>query len=471
MALTTLLPKYPLYLGNTQDDQFDIPGRTDIANAWDYNTHDAELLQHQTVLISYGGRLLVLESAITPTYALPIRITAGVVNLSYPDFLDSSVPFIPSLGMTSVNVHAAILEAYSHVGNSHLGDLDDVDTTGETKNQVLKFNGTMWVPAAYDYSFTFSIASFASNQVATQLIGAGTWMGIGAISYTATYLNGPPTAAYIALTSDGGVSWTGDLVLTTPYAAVVTNQTTAYPSAKDRIVTFTLNAVNVESSSSALTVTFRNNVKYGPSALVAWDSAAINALAGTLLSNTYTGSFATTSGAGQYIIFAHPSSYASIHSTGFIYNAVTCPFQAEALVSVTNSAGYTENYKVYRSTNLSLGNSTLVTSTTSNLINSIYWGQLTKTDSYTGSDVTSLASNAASNSKGRTITETVVDPFYIIYALPVRLGTVTFFVGGFEGGFMPPETVSVTNVNGYSENYYVYRSTNKGLGLTTVVVV
>lgn len=59
---------------------------------------------------------------------------------------------------------------------------------------------------------------------------------------------------------------------------------------------------------------------------------------------------------------------------------------------------------------------------------------------------------------------------YIYYAVPTRLGTVSFKVGGFEGGFEAPETVSVTNSSDYTENYYVYRSTNKITGSTTVDV-
>lgn len=59
---------------------------------------------------------------------------------------------------------------------------------------------------------------------------------------------------------------------------------------------------------------------------------------------------------------------------------------------------------------------------------------------------------------------------YIWYAVPTRLGTCKFTVGGFEGGFEPAQTVSVTNTSGYTENYYVYRSTQDGLGNTEVVV-
>lgn len=59
---------------------------------------------------------------------------------------------------------------------------------------------------------------------------------------------------------------------------------------------------------------------------------------------------------------------------------------------------------------------------------------------------------------------------YMYYAVPTRLGTVSFKVGGFEGGFESPETISVTNGSNYTEDYYVYRSTNKLAGDKSVDV-
>jgi len=60
---------------------------------------------------------------------------------------------------------------------------------------------------------------------------------------------------------------------------------------------------------------------------------------------------------------------------------------------------------------------------------------------------------------------------YLLYATPTRLGAVTFFFGGFEGGMLSPETVSITNINGSVEDYLVYRSANPNLGVTSLVVV
>lgn len=99
-----------------------------------------------------------------------------------------------------------------------------------------------------------------------------------------------------------------------------------------------------------------------------------------------------------------------------------------------------------------------------------FWGVSSTASSYSEADVEGLANDELSNSRVKTFTVTAGAGEYIIYAYPDRLGAATFTVGGFEGGFEDPETVSVTNTSGYTEDYYVYRSTNAGLGETTVVV-
>lgn len=83
--------------------------------------------------------------------------------------------------------------------------------------------------------------------------------------------------------------------------------------------------------------------------------------------------------------------------------------------------------------------------------------------------VTSLSS-VLSNDPERTITVNAGTGEYIIYAIPARLGDVTFFVSGFEGGFEDPEIQTLTNQSGYQETYKVYRSTNANLGSTTVEI-
>lgn len=59
---------------------------------------------------------------------------------------------------------------------------------------------------------------------------------------------------------------------------------------------------------------------------------------------------------------------------------------------------------------------------------------------------------------------------YIYFAIPSSFGTPVFYVGGFEGGFSKVKTFDFTNSSGYTVAYDIYKSTNAGLGATTVEV-
>lgn len=92
-------------------------------------------------------------------------------------------------------------------------------------------------------------------------------------------------------------------------------------------------------------------------------------------------------------------------------------------------------------------------------INQIYWG-VSSAESLTADQIKSLPDKVLSDTKSRTI---IIDPAdqYVYYALPKRLGSVTFRLGQFVGGFNDPLTLSITNQFGFAEDYYVYRSENK----------
>lgn len=107
-------------------------------------------------------------------------------------------------------------------------------------------------------------------------------------------------------------------------------------------------------------------------------------------------------------------------------------------------------------------------STKVSFVNRVYWGVSAETD-ITEVLVKSLENNVLSGSKERTIT-VAPDHQYIYYAFPVRLGTAVFKQGYFEGGFEDPATVRVSNGSGYSEDYYVYRSTKNLSAEVTVEV-
>lgn len=115
--------------------------------------------------------------------------------------------------------------------------------------------------------------------------------------------------------------------------------------------------------------------------------------------------------------------------------------------------------------------SAVATRTTSiQFLNGVYYGVGTvDADRVTNEFVLGLTKQLT-NSKARDITVTANAGQYIYYILPSRLGTPTFFVGGFEGGFSLIKSFDVTNASGYTEDYNVYRSENAGLGKTTVTI-
>jgi hypothetical protein len=247
-------------------------------------------------------------------------------------------------------------------GGGSLDDLSDVTITTPTANQALLYNGIEWVNAAQGTSFSFSVASFSQSGggSTTQEMGpvSTEWKAIGAVSFSASYNNGPATGAYVSHTG-----WSGDLTMTgTGYV--------------------------------------------GPTAT----TEAIN----------------------------YPSAVAGTRA--FVLHA-------------------------------SKGAATATSTITFSFVNRRFWGITTKTSGYTESDIEGLASNELSNSKAQTKTITAGSGDYLCFSWPARLGTGTFYVGTFEGGFESPETVSVTNASGFAEDYYIYRSTQDNLGSTTVTVV
>jgi len=114
--------------------------------------------------------------------------------------------------------------------------------------------------------------------------------------------------------------------------------------------------------------------------------------------------------------------------------------------------------------NVSDGQTSASKSVSVSFANRIYYGAAA--DLTTVTALTSLLSNDPE----RTITVDAGAGQYIIYAIPARLGDVTFFVSGFEGGFEGPEEQTLTNQSGYQETYKIYRSTRAGLGETTVEI-
>ena len=111
------------------------------------------------------------------------------------------------------------------------------------------------------------------------------------------------------------------------------------------------------------------------------------------------------------------------------------------------------------------------TKTTSiSFLNGCYYG--VGTVDVDGADKAFVAglTKVLSGSRARTIDVTAGEGEFIYYAIPHRLGTPSFTVGGFEGGFSLLKTFDYENPAGYTESYDVYKSTNANLGATKVVI-
>jgi len=119
-------------------------------------------------------------------------------------------------------------------------------------------------------------------------------------------------------------------------------------------------------------------------------------------------------------MFAFPSGYTSLHSTGIKYNGVTAGFESPATVSVTNANGYTENYKVYRSTLTGIGSYTLDTSTSDTIKNYIYYGETSDTSLTTEAEIEGLEDSIATSDHTRTFSFDGVSAEYLYVSVPSR---------------------------------------------------
>lgn len=100
-----------------------------------------------------------------------------------------------------------------------------------------------------------------------------------------------------------------------------------------------------------------------------------------------------------------------------------------------------------------------------------YYGVSNNASGNSEAFIEALASSQLQSSRNATLSVNPGGGEYIYYAYPTAYGAATFTVGGFEGGFnLVSTTISVTNANGVTQDYTLYRSTNPSLGSTTVVV-
>jgi hypothetical protein len=92
-------------------------------------------------------------------------------------------------------------------------------------------------------------------------------------------------------------------------------------------------------------------------------------------------------------------------------------------------------------------------------------------ETLTASDVTSLQSSLLYTSENRTYNTPADDYKWICY--PTSFGTASKFTDvdtGFGVAMEAPQTISVTNSFGVSQDYYCYRSTNSMAGAVSIKI-
>jgi hypothetical protein len=119
------------------------------------------------------------------------------------------------------------------------------------------------------------------------------------------------------------------------------------------------------------------------------------------------------------------------------------------------------------------GKKTVTKDASINFYNGVYYGAATVPEAYNSAFMIALGKSGKKVLRGSKLTSFTVTAGageYIYYCLPVSMGACSFKVGGFDGGFDLVATLAYTNEYGHTEQYYIYRSANAGLGETNVEV-
>lgn len=114
------------------------------------------------------------------------------------------------------------------------------------------------------------------------------------------------------------------------------------------------------------------------------------------------------------------------------------------------------------------GTKTATKSASINFYNGRYYGVSSSKDY--GRELILGLNKTLTNSRGGSFNVNCGVGQYVYFAIPTRLGTPTFSVGGFKGGFEKAITFNFENKFGYVESYDLWKSENSNLGNITVVV-
>ena len=223
-----------------------------------------------------------------------------------------------------------------------------VSSTAPTTNQVLTWNGTTWIPkgvATSPYSANLNVTPTLTQVGST----------VATPPFTASYSGGvgPPVTA-VFTDSDGNAPVN---VIGTPTAF---NSPYSYTkNAYGAVETYTLTTSDGNSTvAPTATTTWTQLVYWGVGPAGGGGAAFIQALGNSQLQLSRNGTFNVTAGPTQKVYYAYRTAYGAATFTvggfsgGFALDSTT--------ISVTNTDGFTENYTLYESDNVGLGNITVV---------------------------------------------------------------------------------------------------------------
>ena len=389
----------------------------------------------------------------------------------------------------------------------------DIDPTGVARDQVLKFNGTNFVPAAYNATFEFSISSFSMNQTGTQLISTGSWQAVGKLGFTASYANGPPDgyngsaegAAQIRGYVNSSLSSSYDMYpLSSSFTLGTNPMAINYPLTSGHTIKFRLYASagsDTDNSYTTQTVTFRNQFVYGDlSKNNGFNQADIRTLAAanSVTSHDTSRTLSVSVGGSNYLCFAHRTGDTNVAQVqcGTGTNILTVAMNKDDATTITplketvsylNTAGFTENFYVYASkiANVDAHSTTFNTLTSTVKKNYFIWGYDSQASSYdesfleTSGDWDSYNRNSSYDDgtiTGQTLSVGSFTSKYVIIAFPDRYGdNETNFQFKDNSTSLPFDVtaqgdVTITNAVGFQETYHVWRSTNL-LTMTNLTVL
>ena len=379
----------------------------------------------------------------------------------------------------------------------------DINPTGVARDQVLKFNGTKFVPAAFDATFVFSIADFDMNDNGTELIGSGSWKNAGALTFTAAYNNGPPDgfngssegAPKIQGYVNNSISSSYDMFpLSSSFTTGTNPMAITYPLTSGHTIKFRLFASagsDTDNDYTDQTMTFINQFVYGElSKNNGFNQADIRTLAAanSVTTTDTTRTLSVSVGGSNYLCFAHRTgdtnvaqvragSGANLLTVAMDRTDQTALTPLKETVSYLNTLGFTENFYVYASAiaNVDAHSTTFTTVTSTQKKNYFIWGYDAQADTYnesfleTSGDWDSYNANSTYDD-GNIINQTLsVGSFtskYVIIAFPDRYGdNESEFQFKDNGTGLPFDVtkqsdVTVTNPVGFRETYHVWRSTN-----------